>query len=102
MAYNDDSQTWVAAAHGVHGNSGTSAWDSRLYGATAGNPMDDATSLLGLDAKAKQAVQYIAAEATKGAALAAKQEVAKLTLPAALAGFAIGFAAAYFIMRTRR
>lgn len=66
---------------------------------TAGSLVDDLMKATGTSQKVEESVKFVAEAATKGAIKAAKEEVQKYTLPAALAGVVIGFGLGYILRK---
>lgn len=66
---------------------------------TAGSIVDDLMQATGTTQKVDESVKFVAEAATKGAIKAAKEEVQKYTLPAAIAGVVLGFGLGYFLRK---
>lgn len=65
----------------------------------AGSLVDDVLKATGTNQKVEESVKFVAEAATKGAIKAAKEEVQKYTLPAAIAGVVLGFGLGYFLRK---
>lgn len=99
--HNPDDSTWVVlgvAAAGI----ALWAWlkppaPPKTAPQSTGTLAEDVLQETGLDKKISEAVQYVAAEATKGAVAAVKEEVKTYVAPAAIAGAALGFGIGYLL-----